>query len=468
MSFFTNRRRTGGIIAAVCLLFFSAFSVFVFAYARRSIDPAPPALSAEEQTACRHAAMYIAPPPGCRTGGGTAAPEELLRPLPYAVSPADLPLYARSAIVIDAETGCVLYEKNADEIIPPASMTKIAAMFVIFQDIAAGKIAFSDIVPLPPETWAANAPPGSSLMFLGEGQRVTLEEILLGMAVVSGNDAALAAALYVSGSAGEFCRRMTEEMRALGLTVTTFTEPSGYSELNVTTAREFAAFARIYIQRYPWALEKFHSQRELAYPLAKNMPEGHTGAAGTIVQYATNRLLGSMEGCDGLKTGYIDESGYNLALTVRRDGTRLISVTMGGPGRGSAEGNRYRSADAQTLTDWAFARFKTVRSAKKASVPVPVWKGDTNAVNLTEAWEGTLTAPAAYAQSVTRNLEIPEFIEAPVETAGTYGNAVYVAEDGTVLQTIPLIADRSVERAGPFKTLLDVVAQPLASLLSEK
>jgi D-alanyl-D-alanine carboxypeptidase (penicillin-binding protein 5/6) len=165
--------------------------------------------------------------------------EPPLSELPYNIespelSQPKLALYAKSAILVDTATGNILFEKNADAIIPPASMTKIALMYVVFQEIAAGNISLTDIVELPPESWWINAPPGSSLMFLEEGQIVTLEELLIGLSVASGNDAAIAVAYHVAGSVPEFCARMTQEMRKLGLQVTTFVEPSGYSEKNIT------------------------------------------------------------------------------------------------------------------------------------------------------------------------------------------------------------------------------------------
>ena len=189
----------------------------------------------------------------------------------------DLQLDATSVILMEYETGRVLYEKNADEIIPPASMTKLVVMYVVFQEIATGRISLDDIVPLPPESWAINAPPMSSLMFLGEGQTVTLRELLLGLAVASGNDAAIAVAHYTCGSVESFVERMNSEMEALGLVHTRFVEPSGYSELNLTTPREFAAFAKTYIERYPESLTLFHSQPSISYPQEHNLASWHKG-----------------------------------------------------------------------------------------------------------------------------------------------------------------------------------------------
>ena len=242
----------------------------------------------------------------------TLYPQYIVSALPYPVTPANLTVHSGSAILIDAATGSILYEKNADAVIPPASMTKLVVMYVVFQEIATGRISLDDVVPLPPESWAVNAPPQSSLMFLAEGQIVTLRELLLGLAVASGNDAAMAVAHYVSGSVDAFVQRMNREMELLGLEKTRFVEPSGYSELNLTTPREFAAFARVYLSRYPESLENFHSQPSISYPQEHNLAEWHKGEGKNqpIFQQSTNKLLGVLPGCDGLKTGFIYESGY--------------------------------------------------------------------------------------------------------------------------------------------------------------
>ena len=163
---------------------------------------------------------------------------QILKNLPYNISKPELEIWANSAILIDTSNGNILYEKNADKIIPPASMTKLFAMFVVEEEIAAGRLSYDQKIPLPPETWACNMPPHSSLMFLGKDQNVTLEELLLGLSICSGNDAAYALAFATCGSMEEFVGRMNQVAENLGLKNTHFVESSGYSEKNSTTARE--------------------------------------------------------------------------------------------------------------------------------------------------------------------------------------------------------------------------------------
>lgn len=397
----------------------------------------------------------------------TLYPQYIVSALPYPVTPANLTVHSGSAILIDAATGSILYEKNADAVIPPASMTKLVVMYVVFQEIATGRISLDDVVPLPPESWAVNAPPQSSLMFLAEGQIVTLRELLLGLAVASGNDAAMAVAHYVSGSVDAFVQRMNREMELLGLEKTRFVEPSGYSELNLTTPREFAAFARVYLSRYPESLENFHSQPSISYPQEHNLAEWNKGEGKNqpIFQQSTNKLLGVLPGCDGLKTGFIYESGYNLSLTAQRGKTRFISITMKGPGTGSVEGNRYRVADGTTLMEWAFSCFATHFKQNIKPVSVPVLGGGKNKVSVVPAHTTPLTVPALFkeqspsmaASAITTQISIPAYVYAPLQTGDVVGKVTYVLGD-VVLEEVPLIAVTSVEKGNGFKQLVDKLA----------
>lgn len=392
-------------------------------------------------------------------------PQLIVGSLPYPVTPAEFSVHSGSAILIDAATGSILYEKNADAIIPPASMTKLVVMYVVFQEIATGRISLDDIVPLPPESWAVNAPPQSSLMFLAEGQTVTLRELLLGLAVASGNDAAVAVAHYVSGSVDKFIERMNREMELLGLEKTRFVEPSGYSELNLTTPREFAAFARTYLSRYPESLEAFHSQASISYPQEHNLAEWHKGKEQPIFQRNTNKLLDSLPGCDGLKTGFIYESGYNLSLTAQRGETRFISVTMMGPGTGSVEGNRYRVADGTALMEWAFSCFATHYKSEIKPLAIPVLGGSKNSVTVAPLHTKPLTvpallkdeSPAAAANSITAQINIPSYIQAPLRAGDVVGKITYSLGD-IVLEEVPLLAVTSIEQGNIFKQLVDKLA----------
>ncbi len=403
-------------------------------------------------------------------------PTTILNPLPYSTVPAELSINAESAILIDTSNGCILYEKNADEPIPPASMTKLVVMYVVEQEINTGRISYGDIVPLPPECWAVNQPPDSSLMFLAEGQIVTLHELLEGLSVCSGNDAAYAVASYVSGSVDAFVERMNYEMQKLGLTSTHFVEPSGYSEENITTAREFAAFACIYLQNYPESIKKYHSLESFSYPQPWNLPDGFSSLSKPaavrrfypdkpIKQNNTNKTLGTIPGADGLKTGFIDESGYNFAYTIKRGDTRFLSITLKGPGKGSWEGNKYRVEDAQTFTDFAYNTFTTVRPAPVNDVPVIVAGGSENSIKLKQIKAEPVSVPHLEGAGLTAdgdssgvylsaNVTVPAFIDAPVKAGEQYGTVTY-SLGNTILATVPLVADRDVDESWRIKSVID-------------
>lgn len=387
----------------------------------------------------------------------------ILKQLPYSIGKANLNVWAGSAILIDASNGCVLYEKNADEVIPPASIAKLFVMYIVFKDVAEGKISLDDVVTLPERSWAINMPSDASLMFLGQGQIVTLRELLKGLAVASGNDAALAVADYISGSTKAFVERMNQECAALGLTHTHFVEPSGYDEHNLTTARELAAFCCEYIKRFPQSVEEFHSAPSIKYPLEKNLPawQKARGDSAAIYQKNTNPLLGLMEGCDGIKTGFIYESRYNLALTAKRNGVRYISVTMKGTGVGSKQGNAGRIHDGTEMMEWAFANFADFNpdSDLPDSYAIPAI-GSKNTkgkfIKLVPAWKKTITVPhisgaSAHedAVNVKASVNIPRFIYGEVKQGASYGQIQYKLDD-VVLETVPLVADRSYEKAGLF------------------
>ncbi len=413
----------------------------------------------------------------------TNYPEEykVLKKLPYNIGSPNLDVWAKSAILIDTSNGNILYEKNADAVIPPASMTKLFAMYVVEEEIASGRFCYDQVIPLPPESWACNMPPHSSLMFLGKDQRVTMEELLQGLSICSGNDAAYALAYTVSGTMEAFVERMNLVASDLGLKNTHFVESSGYSEQNQTTAREMAEFAAIYIRRHPQSLHRFHSLLSFTYPKEKNLAPGDKLLAQDfsqglpqkitmpITQENTNPLLTRLQGCDGLKTGYIDESGYNLSLTAVRDGTRFLSVTMGGPGSNNREGQAGRVHDGMELMEWAFRSFADYSTELKLHpYLVRSFNSSEKMLRLIPAFnEKSFTVPYVTGSSMKENLEavnirleLPDYCWGQVEQGSEVGKLVISVGD-YILQEIPLVADRSLEK-GNFIT---AVADSLLSRL---
>jgi D-alanyl-D-alanine carboxypeptidase (penicillin-binding protein 5/6) len=325
---------------------------------------------------------------------------------------------------------------------------------IALREAAARGASLDEALPPPRESWAVNQPPRSSLMFLAAGQRVSLRELLLGLAVPSGNDAAVAAALRSAPSVEDFVELMNQEARNLGLWHTRFTEPSGISEENLTTAREFALFCRRYISLYPENLTEFHSILEFAYPKAENVTERYREKPGTIVQYNHNSLLKDFPGTDGLKTGYIDEAGYSTALTARREETRFILVLLGAPA--VPGGDKMRDEDGRKLLSWAFGQYRTIRPIIADPKPVRLWKGRQKEARLVMAGEPDFTGPRSRGRQLYLAVETADPLTAPLAAGEPLGSLI-LSDDLGELRRIPLLAAENYEAGGFFRRLWDSV-----------
>ena len=398
-------------------------------------------------------------------------------PQPAAIS-------ARSAVVMDAVSGALLFEKNPDQSIPPASLTKLVAMYTVMQAVERGKISLSDTITPPAESWAVNIPPGSSLMFLGKNQRVTVEELMRGMAVVSGNDAAVALAIHTAGSVEAFVQQMNEAAAALGLQNTHFEDANGLSEYNRTTARDFARFCAVYVRKYPHHLAQFHSLQELSYPQQHNMLKPQAG----IRQPATNTLLSKLDGCDGIKTGFIYESGFNIALTAQRNGIRFIAVILGGAGKSVAEGKALREENGTILMEWAFSHFST-RYAQDFPLDMPVVPvvGAKEPASRTALLPqladpsgngGAFTVPHSEpGETVPNTAEIHSRIfaagvlAAPITAGQKIGKVRFFTEyEGKtlLLAEFPLIANKTLEKGSVLRWKYDNLALKLHRFLNRR
>ena len=383
------------------------------------------------------------------------APLALFSQEPSLGSPAeDAPdIVSAAAALIDAATGTALYVKNGNALIHPASLTKLMTMHIALEEAEAGRAALDEIVPLPPESWEINQPPRSSLMHLAEGQIVSLRELLLGLAIPSGNDAAVAVALRFSPTAQGFVDRMNAEARRLGMEQTLFVEPSGISEDNRTTAMEFALFCREYLRRHPDSLREFHSVMEFAYPMPQNVPPEIRSRVGIWRQRNHNGLLGVVEGVDGLKTGYIDEAGYNIALTAAREETRLLAVILGAPGY---RGDRIRDEDGRKLLEWGFKHFKTLRPPLPDIPPVRIWKGARNWTGAVPAEPLPFTTFSNRGRNLRWELVLKDPLIAPLERGSELG-ALVLSDQAGELRRIPLIAEDGIGKGAVFKRAWDSV-----------
>ncbi|MDR1505672.1 MAG: D-alanyl-D-alanine carboxypeptidase [Treponema sp.] len=354
---------------------------------------------------------------------------------------------ARSAVLADAVTGTVLFAVNPDIQIPPASLTKLMTVHLVLREIAAGRAHADEVLVPPPESWARNQEPHSSLMFLDQNQRLTLGQLLLGMAVPSGNDAATAAALRIAPSVEDFVSRMNAEGAALGLSSTRFTEPAGVSPDNKTTAADFAAFCSFYMKEHPEALETLHSVPEFSYPLPANV----TGGARTIVQNNHNPLLGRFPGADGLKTGYIPEAGYNIAATAKRGSTRLVAVVLG------ADSDQQRTQDTAALLSWGFDNFSTWYPVPVNLPQARIWKGKDKYAELEMDGGAACTVSKSKILVTWWEPDINGSLQAPLAKGAPAGTMTLKDETGILLD-VPLVLKNPAPAAGFWKRFFDGVS----------
>jgi D-alanyl-D-alanine carboxypeptidase len=245
----------------------------------------------------------------------------------------------RSAVVMNAATGEILYQKDADRPVQPASVTKILSLYLIYEAIGEGRVRFQDPVKISKKAWRT----GGSRMFVDPGSEVPLDELIKGMSVVSANDASVALAEYMGGSEDAFVKKMNWKARQLGMTRSTFKNPHGLpAKGQRTTARDMAKLSRVYIQRFPQSLQ-IHAMQSYTYH--------------NITQYNHNLLLKRFPNADGLKTGYVHAAGYHIIATARRGDIRLIALVMGSRTPG------IRLRETAKLLDQGFARVSRQASA---------------------------------------------------------------------------------------------------------
>ena len=337
----------------------------------------------------------------------------------------DLPVQAPSALLMEQETGAVLYEKNADERMAPASVTKVMTLLLILEDLEAGKIALDDVVTAS----ARAASFGGSCVYLEEGERMSVEEMLKCITVVSANDCAVAMAEHLSGTEALFVERMNRRAQELGLSNTHFTNCTGLfdDDAHYSSARDVALMSRE-LMRHPQILDYstiwMDSIRDGAFELVN-----------------TNKLVNRYEGCTGLKTGFTSKAMYCLAATAERDGVSFIAVIMHGE---SAES---RNADATALLNFAFSHYSLCSLRPEAPLPeLPVEMGREGSVPLRcdgEVW--TLTEKKSGSPSYT--LQLPSLLSAPVAEGQQVGSLLVRLGEETVAE-VPILAAASVPRIG--------------------
>ena len=330
-------------------------------------------------------------------------------------TPADstaLSLSAPSALLMEAESGTVIYEKNSHEILRPASITKIMTLLLIFDALETGQLPLQETVTV--SEYAASM--GGSQVFLEPGETQTVDTMIKCISVASANDACVAMAEHIAGSEAEFVRRMNERAKGLGMNDTTFVNCCGLeADSHMTSAHDIALMSRELITRYP----RIHDYCTI---WMENIT--HTTAKGTseFGLTNTNKLIRHYQYATGLKTGYTSLAKYCISATAQKDGMNLIAVIMAAPDAKS------RNADAVTLLNYGFGQCRLYQDANKDSLPpLKLQKGMENYAELTyESPFSYLTTDGSAAGEIEKKIYLPETAEAPVKKGAVAGKAVYL------------------------------------------
>ncbi|WKD00934.1 D-alanyl-D-alanine carboxypeptidase family protein [Borreliella americana] len=264
--------------------------------------------------------------------------------------------YAKSIVLMDFDTKRILYSKKPNLIFPPASLTKIVTIYTALIEAEKRNIKLKSIVPISDSASYYNAPPNSSLMFLEKGQIVNFEEILKGLSVSSGNDASIAIAEFVVGNLNSFVNLMNINVLNLGLFNMHFVEPSGYSSDNKITALDMAFFIKSYVEKFKFMLN-IHSLKYFVYPKRKNLGTSLSSRFLNLKQRNANLLIHDYPYSDGIKTGYIKESGLNLVATAKKGDRRLIAVVLGVEKGINGFGEKMRASIAKNLFEYGFNEY---------------------------------------------------------------------------------------------------------------
>ncbi len=356
--------------------------------------------------------------------------------------------------------GELLYAREVDSSISPASLTKVMTMHLALQAVEAGRIGLDEAFEI--ERRDVALPYGSSLMYLKAGMRVPFRDLILGMAVMSGNDAALAASRLMAGSASGFAAMMNEEAAALGLSATRFVEPTGLSHENLSSARDMAILAREYILAHPGALADYHARTSMEFPRAELMPPGEPAPAGRILLRNRNRLIFNYPGADGLKTGFIRESGSHLIATAEREGTRFIVVLLGG-----SQGGPALQREARALLDWAFDNYKTITPPEPELSSPRLWGGREERLKLAIEGAGPVTVPKPAEGELMARLSLPEELEAPIARGTRVGELSFL-RDGELVLRLPVVAAEEGALGSPWTRLRDWLARFFARVFKAR
>lgn len=350
------------------------------------------------------------------------------------INPIPPSLQAATYILIDAKSGKIITQQDANVKRPPASLTKMMTLYVISSALKSGQITLDTEIPISEAAWRM----GGSKMFVKVGQNVKVRDLIKGIIVDSGNDACVAMAEYLGGNEPSFASMMNQEAKELGMTNSHFTDSTGLPDPNhYTTAQDLAVLARALIMHfpeyYPWYKEKWFTYAGIRQP-------------------NRNRLLWRDSSVDGLKTGHTEEAGFCLVASAEKDGTRLISVVLGDPS------DTARASDSEALLNYGFHFFDThlVYAAGKEVEKIHVWKGQTREVSAGLTKDLFVTVPVNQYKNIEITKEVAKDLSAPITKGQTLGNLV-VKLNNEVIATEPLVALEEDAKGGMWTRLKDAI-----------
>jgi D-alanyl-D-alanine carboxypeptidase (penicillin-binding protein 5/6) len=348
---------------------------------------------------------------------------------------------AKQALLMDFDSGSVLFQKNADQPMPPASMAKLMTMEVVFNALHTGELDFDTPFNISQDVWRrGGANSGGSTMFAALNSDIRLEDLMRGVIVQSGNDAAMAIAEGMAGSEDAFAGLMNIRARKIGLENSNFTNSTGLPDPDQrVTARDLAYLARHIIKTYP-ELYKIYSEPDFKW--------------NKVNQRNRNPILGKVAGADGLKTGYTEASGYGLVGSATQNGRRIIMVLNG------MESKRQRSVEAVKMMRWSFRAFKPLDLFDEGEVvgEATLYGGEKSGVELKAQGPLRIFVPVGFQDRLKADIVFTGPIMAPVE-AGTKLAKLQVKIDGKVSQETPLFAAEDVAVGSVTQRAMDAAQE---------
>ncbi|WP_372609256.1 D-alanyl-D-alanine carboxypeptidase family protein [Halomonas sp.] len=363
-------------------------------------------------------------------------------PQPQTMIPAPPQLAAQSWFLMDAYSGRVLAEQNPDERLPPASLTKLMTAHLVERELDRGNISPDDMVPVSEKAWRT----GGSKMFIEVDTRVSVDDLLKGIIIVSGNDASVAMAEYLAGGEVPFSDLMNQHATRLGMHNTNFVNATGLPDENhYSSARDLALLSQHIINDYPEHYATY-SEKEFSF--------------GGIDQANRNRLLWRDPTVDGLKTGWTEVAGYCLVASAKREDMRLISVVMG------TDSEEARAQETQKLLSYGFRYYETLKLYERGAVlnTPRLWGGEKNELRVGVDQNVHMTVPRARNEELSGRLDIRPDLVAPIQVGQAVGT-LEVRMGDEVVGEQPLVALESIEEGGFFKRLFDQVQRFFSQLI---